>query len=324
MNNQSTNDNFFKKGIVNNEWGVIINPFAGGKAARRKWRLISQELMRREISYHEYFTEYKLHATQLVEELINDGYNNIIVVGGDGSINEVANGIMNQTLIPISDITLAVIPAGKGNDWGRFYKLDEDYNNSISVITGWKTLMQDVGLIEYYKNGKTEQRYFVNMADIGFGVEVVKKANKRIIKGNNAKFTYLYSLFAELLKYKKFPVKITVDNAKEYYVNLFTLFVGIGKFNGGGMQPAPNAITNNGLFEITIINDISVKEVVKSIKKLYDGSINSHKNVISLRGKTITVEAEKKFLIEADGEILGEGPVKFSIIPNALQIISGK
>jgi len=306
------------------EWGIIINPQSGGKTARRKWRYISHELMKKDFIFQEHFTEHKMHAVQLVKDIINDGCNNIIVVGGDGTINEVANGILNQNIIPISDINLAVIPVGKSNDWSRFYNLDEDYNNSISVINGWKTLMQDVGLIEYYKEGKIEKRYFINMADIGFAVEVVKNANKKVKKGGNGKWTYLISLFKELYKFKKFRTKIIVDEKKEFNVNLFTLCVGIGKFNGGGMLQAPNAITNDSLFELTIINDIKPFEVIKSIKQLYNGSILSHKNVISQRGKTITVEAGQKFLIEADGEIFGEGPVKFSIIPNALQIISGK
>jgi diacylglycerol kinase (ATP) len=305
---------------------LIINPHAGGlpssKAGgkgRKDWPLIEQCLKKENIEYEFIFTEEKQHAIELSKAAANNAYKTIIAVGGDGTLNEVANGIMKSK--NPSGVVLGMIPVGSGNDWCRMFGISASYEAAVKLIKEPKIFIQDVGLVKFYEGEKINERYFVNVAGMGFDAKVVQKTNRQKDRGKSGKFIYFLNLFSSLFSYTVVAAEISIDE-KKIKTKLFSMNVGICKYSGGGMMQVPNAVADDGLFDVTIINKIGKLDVMNNVKNLYDGSFIKHRKVDTYRGRIITVNAVPAVSVEVDGETLGHSPLEFSIIPKALKIIS--
>jgi YegS/Rv2252/BmrU family lipid kinase len=304
-------------------WAVVVNPNAGSRKALKDWDLINNLLNSKGLEFKFVFTEKRLHAFDLTLNFLNSGIRKFIVVGGDGTLNEVVNGIFNFDPTGKTLVILGLIPVGTGNDWGRMFHIPLDYVKAVETICKQKIFAQDIGVAYYQKNGTEQIRYFANIAGIGYDALVAKRTNtlkdKKWIGGP---ILYLYSLAFSLLTYKSHKAKIEIDD-NTIDVEIFSLSVGIGKFNGGGMMQLPDAIADDGLFDLTIIRKISKLDVVKNIKNLYDGSFTRHPSVKTYKARKIKVEAGQNFYLEVDGESLGHTPFTFEILSQALHVISG-
>ena len=307
---------------LSGDWFVIVNPNAGRRKGEKDWLEIAQLLNEAGIKFLNVFTEHTNHAMKLARKYIENGYRKILVVGGDGTLNEVVNGVFTQKRYAPHEITLAMIPVGTGNDWGRSFNIPSDYREAIRVISDFKTRLQDVGRVEYMYNNLTKQRHFINMAGLGFDAMVAKRTNKVKQQGKSGPFSYLISLFTSLVSYNTVVCRVLVDG-KELNTDIFSMSVAICKFNGGGMMQAPDAIPDDGLFDVTIITRVSRLEVVKNVKKLYDGSYVKMPQVKTFRGATVEIEANPDMFLETDGESLGHTPMKFEIIPRCINVVSG-
>ncbi len=305
---------------VHERFLLVLNPNAGGKKGGKDWPLIEKLLNANKIPFDVVFTKYRGHAIKLTSGKIEEGYRKIIVTGGDGTVNEVVNGIFTKPETA-GEITLGVIMIGTGNDWGRMFNIPDDYENAVKIIAKNKTFKQDVGRVSYFLGDKKHYRYFVNAAGIGFDALVVEKTNESKDKGRSGKFAYLTTLFKTLMRYKHPHISISVEGRPLNGSTLFTMSVGIGKFSGGGMQQVPNAVPDDGLFDIMLVNKISKSKIIRKIKKLYDGNIESIKEVNMLKGKKIVADSSDKVLLEVDGESLGHNPFEFEIIDKKLKII---
>lgn len=302
------------------EWLVLVNPNAGTQKGKKDWKKICQLLKEFGFDYHCVFTERKLHAIELVPEYIEKGYRKIIVVGGDGTMNEVVNGIFAQKTVLPMNITLGMISIGTGNDWVRTYNVPLDYKKALEIIKKGTTLEQDVGIVEYTTNGGTQTRYFANMAGFGFDGLVAKKTNADKEKGSSNPFLYLVNLASSLFSYDSTNVRINVDG-REIKAKVFSMSVGIGQYNGGGMIQAPDALPNDGLLDLTIIKHMTKLSIIYNVRRLYDGSIRKVKQVEMLTGKSIRIESDIPIPLEVDGESLGTSPFQFNIIPKSLKVI---
>jgi YegS/Rv2252/BmrU family lipid kinase len=304
-----------------NTWLVIVNPNAGAGKCLRDWPRIEKLLVSFGILYHKVFTIRKLHAILISRNYINLGHNKIIVVGGDGTMNEVINGIFAQKRFETSEITLGMIPVGTGNDWGRMFGITGNYEEAIRTIKEFKTFVQDAGKVVFEKNNRMLNRYFVNIASLGFGAMVVKKSNRLKDKGKGNPAMYLFNIFTSLFGYKSVRASIEVDGVASSN-DVFSLSLGICKYNGGGMMQLPDAKPDDGLFDLTLIKKIGRIEVMRNIKKLYDGSITKHPKVETYQGKNIKISSTKDIYLETDGESLGHTPMEFEIIPKSIKVIS--
>ncbi len=303
------------------KWLVIVNPAAGGGKAGKDWPEIEVLLKKHEIIHEAVFTYRRLHALILSRNLIESGYNKIIVVGGDGTMNEVINGLFAQKRIPTNEVMLGLITVGTGNDWGKMFNIPSDYEGAIQTIKNQKTFVQDAGLVRYTRSNKTWQRYFINIAGMGFGARVVARTNVIKAKGKSSPGIYLVTLFTSLLKYRSIKAEIEIDG-NSFRRKVFSLSVGIGKYNGGGMIPIPSAVADDGLYSITLIKKMAKYRVVINIKKLYNGKITQHKKVESYTGKVINVNSPSVLHLETDGETLGHSPMAFQIIPRSVKVIA--
>ena len=305
------------------QWLIIVNPNAGVKKGAKDWLHISHLLNSAGIDHLCILTEHRNHANKLVQEFIEKGYRKIAVVGGDGTMNEVVNGIFLQSHIAPSEVTLGMIPVGTGNDWCRTFGIPFDYKGAIGILKKEKTTLQDVGKINYFRNQEQLQRFFINIAGMGYDALVAKKTNISKEKGRGGPITYLYFVFSSLFQYKFIEAVIDVDDEQVFKGEIFSMNVGICKYNGGGMMQVPGAIPDDGLFDITLIKKAPKWMVIRYANKLYDGTLVNLPIVSTFRGKTIRIRSIGKIYLEADGESLGHSPLVFEMLQQSLKIVTG-
>jgi diacylglycerol kinase (ATP) len=311
-----------EKRQIDQEWFAIVNPNAGNGKGKKDWNRIADLLKKNGIQFNVRFTERKAHATEFTRELIAGGYRRIISIGGDGTLNEIVNGIFTQDQCQSTEIILSMIPVGTGNDWGRMFGIPLVYEGSVQVIKEGKLMLHDIGVINYYNGEEKAIRYFLNIAGLGFESIVVKRTNKEKDRGKSSKAIYFYNLLSSLISYKNTQAEITIDG-KTSKAKIFSVNVGNGRYCGGGMRQTPDAIPDDGLLDITVIKEMGRIEIIRNLKLLYDGTILSHPKVDGYRSNNLKVNSESLLYLEADGESLGHTPAEFSIIPSAVNIVYG-
>ncbi len=304
------------------EWLVIVNPNAGNGKGKKDWDTISSLLSNMSLSFSVRFTERKGHAIILTSEGLAEGFRKIITVGGDGTLNEVVNGVLSYNMCPATDVSLAMIPVGTGNDWGRMFGIPLNYEEAIKIIKEYKLMLHDVGLVSFFDESGKKYRYFINIAGLGFESEVVRRTNYQKDRGRGGKAIYFYNLLTSLLSYKNTKAEIVIDD-KIIKADLFSVNIGNGRYCGGGMRQTPNALPDDGLLDVTIINGMGKIEIIRNLRILYDGTILNHPKINGYRCKSIKVSSDSIIYTEADGESLGHTPAEFSIIPAGLKMVYG-
>lgn len=305
-------------------WLVIVNLHAGSKRCERDWPEIKELLDKSGLETTIEFTQEAFQAIKIVQNNIEEkGFRKIIVVGGDGTMNEVVNGVFRQKRFKTSEITLGLITVGTGNDWARHYDMHDEYKKMVDTIKNGKTFIQDVGKVNYSHLDKKEDRYFVNIAGMGFDALVAKKTNLSKQKGRGGLLVYLFNLLQGLFQFSYTQLSVISDDKTVFDGNVFSMSIGICKYNGGGMMQLPFAISDDGLFDVTIIKKTTKLTVIKNIKKLYDGSFVNMKEVETYTGKnfTITATPPNTLFLETDGESLGHSPLFFEIVPKSIKLI---
>ena len=298
-----------------NSFFIVVNPHSGNSNFKKSWEKITYILKLKNINFSYSFTEYRKHEVILVDKAIEQGYRNIISVGGDGTLHHVVNGIMKQRYIKTSKIKLGVIPLGTGNDWIRTYNIPNSIEKSIDVILKNTTVLQDIGCLTLL-NGKKE--YFNNLAGTGYDGYVVKNLNYLKKMGSLA---FLVSGLYSLFSYKKTKYKIIINNKTINEQCLMILF-GICKYSGGGLRVTKDPNPKDGLLDITIVKNISFLDLLFNIPKLYNGDIIHHRKVTNYKTRELKILDNYNSTIEADGEIIGNGSLYVTIVSNALQFFS--
>ena len=306
------------------KWLMIVNPNAGIKKGTKDWPGILRLLRNEQVDFEFRTTKSRGHAIEITKESISSGYRYICVVGGDGTLNEVLNGIMNQTIVPTTEITLGMIPVGTGNDWCRMFDVPFDYLKAIHVLERKKTFLQDAGKVTYYHNEEKVMRYFMNVAGMGYDALVNKKTNLLKEKGKGGPLIYLYFVFASLFQFKFIDAVIEVDGKVMFKGEIFSMNVGICQYNGGGMIQVPYAIADDGMMDLTLIKKTGKWKVVRYAHKLFDGTLVNLPIVATFRGENIRIRSTGKVFLETDGESLGHTPFTFEILPRCIRIVTGK
>ncbi len=296
---------------------VIVNPVAGAHSTRRKWPRISKLLRHVGLSFDYEYTEGVGHAIELARAAASDGYRYLVAVGGDGTVNEVANGILHST--NPSDTILGVVSTGTGSDFARSVGIPRDYASACFLLTSPRRSLIDVGVVEFKCKGQTLQRFFVNAAGVGFDAAVVE-ATERLPKYFGGTIPYLAGLLRSLFGYRNKSVILSVGSKVEAK-RILNVVVANGGYLGGGMHVAPEAELGDGLLDVIIIGDIGKFELLKALPTVYKGTHISHPKVRMEKATHITIESSEPFLVHADGELLGEGPASFWLVPSALSIV---
>jgi len=303
------------------KWFVIINPIAGKGRGLTDWPHISRLLRENRVMHDYAFTEYKCHASELAVEAVAQGYRKIIIVGGDGTIHEVVNGLFVQTVEPTDKILLAVIAVGTGNDWIRMFGIPRKYSQAIRAIVGGHSFLQDVGRVSYCESGYRQTRYMANVAGVGLEATVIKNYAHMVRKRRGGRWRYVWSLVKSVVAYRPSGMKIWVDDALIVNDWVLSAAIGICKYNGGGMLQVPQAVPDDGLFDITVIRRMNLFRIATCFKALFNGRIYDVEQASLYRGRKIRFEASPDVLLELDGELIGNSPVELDVIDKAVNII---
>jgi len=296
---------------------VIANPVAGAYSTRRKWPRIRKLLSYIGLSFDYQYTEGAGHAIELARAAASDGYRYIVAVGGDGTVNEVANGILRSA--GSSRTILGVISTGTGSDFVRSVGIPRDYTSACSFLTSSRRLLIDIGVVEYRNKGQSLQRFFVNAAGVGFDATVVE-ATERLPKYFGGTIPYLGGLLRSLFSYKNKSVVLSLGSKVET-IRILSVIVANGSYFGGGMHVAPQAELDDSLLDVVIIGDIGKFDLLKSLPMIYKGTHINHPKVRMEKATHIAIESSERVLVHADGEFLGECPASFWLMPSALSIV---
>lgn len=311
-----------KETLTPNHWLIITNPTAGKRRYKRQRRFVQNELDKAGISYILKLTAYSGHAIEIAKEYTKRGCLNFLVLGGDGTVSEVVNGIFAAQPKDSSKIKLALLPRGTGNDWGRFWKLTKNDKASLAVFLKGKTQLIDIGKVDYRDKEKLhKERYFINSIGFGLDAEVVNVTHR--MKKYIGSFSPLYTvaLVSAVFGYKSFPTKLKI-NDKEYNPLLFTMNIANGPYTGGGIKQNPQAVPYDGIFDMMFVEKPTVKDILTALGKLFNGKLAKHPAINYFRTKEVSVEVEKHIPVEADGLILKDATnYSISIIPNAIQMV---
>ena len=309
----------------NDKWLVVVNPKASVGRSGEDWPIIKQLLINEDIDFDAILTEYQGHAIEIVRNaIVEKGYRKFVTVGGDGTNNEIINGIFTQDVVPTTDITLAVIPIGTGNDWSRTFEFPQEYKKIVDVLKAGNTFVHDVGKLTYYNNGDPQIRYFLNAAGTGLDENICKATNQMKEQGKKGAALYMMSTVKCLLKYRYVHVQITIDDKVVVDDDVLNLSIGNCKYVGGGMKLMRDAIPNDGLLDITAVRKLAVTKFAANVKNMYDGTfIDRLKEVTTYRGKKVHVVSNPphSLNVETDGETLTNSPFDFEIIPLAINMV---
>ncbi len=303
--------------------GIIINPKSGKRAYRMQRLYLFKLLKQRRQPFTYKVTKYANHAAELARELVEKGYDEILILGGDGTLSEALNGIMSSKVEDKSKIRFGLMPRGTGNDWGRFWGLDKNYKRSLDIFfnTG-KPQPVDVGCLTYYRNGEAHHHYFIN--SVGFGIDAVTCYQTQVLKYyvGSHRLLYLFALIAAVWTHKSVPVELTTDTGLTLHKSLFTMNVGNGPFSGGGIRQNPDADPRDGVFHAMFATKPTFRDICEAIPKLFNGRLLECGFIEPFTAHTVHLNTPKHFKIEADGIMVDAcGPYEVSIIPSALQMI---
>ena len=298
------------------DWFIIVNPSSGGGVSKAKLERISQCLKQNKIFGNIYETSLEKNAESLVGEAILKGFKHVICIGGDGTVHNLVNGIFNQSIVETSEIVVGLIPAGTGNDWARHHNIPTNYKKAIKLIAKGNIKQQDLGVITVL--GKRQRiTYFMNYAGLGFDGYVISKIEKYKFLGP---LSYLVAAITNFISFKNINLNFEINSVKNT-ASAFMLGVGVCKFTGGGMRLAKNPDHKDGLLDITLAQDFTKLDVVKSIPRLCNGNLFRSKKVSSYKTEKITVKIiEGAGFAQADGELIRGADFEFKILEKAFNL----
>lgn len=305
---------------VNKKWAVIINPKAGKQRLRRDWIKMYRALKRAEIEFQVWTTQYAGHATEIARHLVERGFRNLLIVGGDGTINEVVNGIYTSTIEDKSSVSIALIPYGTGNDWARYWGLYKSKRKMSDRFYRPNRVKVDLGCLTYYVDGEKHKRYFLNGMGVGFDAQVCFLTDRlKRIYGGHA-WVYYLSLVITLFTWKPSRMQLIYDD-DAIEEDVFTIAVGNGCYSGGGIKQVP-ADPTDGVFHTNVVPRLTWKILSTIVGFLLRGELWNHPACTMKTTKRFKIKNNTSLLIETDGIMLeGNGPYTAEIIPSALNMI---
>jgi diacylglycerol kinase (ATP) len=301
---------------------AIVNPQAGSRSVGRQWPQINRQLQKAGLSFEYEFTRGSGHALDIASQAIRDGYNYLIAVGGDGTVNEVANGIL-RSVNPLS-IILGIVSAGTAHAFTFSLGVTKDYSNvkDCSYLTRQRKALIDVGIVKCGNRGQSIERFFLNEASIGLAAEIVdawQSLPNRFGKGVNFALRNIAG-YMSLASHRNKKVRLQIGDEVET-ISICTLVLSNGRYYADRMLIAPHASLDDGLLNAIVVGDVSRFDVLKIRPALYDGSHLKHSRIREIKTTAVTVESDEHLLVEADGEILGECPASFHVVPSALTVV---
>ena len=294
---------------------LIVNLTAGGGKPHKYLSTVLEYLKENGLKFKVCTTSRQGEAVELAQKAADNGAELIVSVGGDGTVNEIVNGIMKSK----KDPALGIIPLGWANDFIKSTGIPFDIIKACKILIKGKTKKIDIGVINH-------QTYFVNICGIGFDAEVAHLANQLKNRHPNwntlSAYVYVFATIKKLLSpFGYHEVKIKIDGQKTQSKILF-IAVGNGKIYGGRFNITPEAILDDGLLEVCVVKEMGRFKYLSIIPKVFKGTHASIKGVNFYRAKEVTIQSSKTILAQVSGEVI-EGQKEFAItlLPKSLKLI---
>ncbi len=291
-----------------NRYKFILNPIAGGGRAKTMMPEIENYFRNSKLEYEIYQTKGHQDAIEAARRAAEDGFNIVVAAGGDGTVNEVLNGIVG------SNSALAVIHGGKGNDFAMSVNMPRDINEACRALEN--------AVIKKIDLGKVLNRHFINSVGVGFDATVALRVN-RGVKPLNGVSAYIYAVFETLLSYKPVEMDIDLGDGKIFRQKPMLVAVGIGKTYGGGMMILPDAVQDDGLLDICVFDQMSNLALAYHFPKVFSGKHVELKEASLYRAKEITLYLSKKCPLHMEGEILFGDEMHFTLENKAMPVVLG-
>jgi diacylglycerol kinase (ATP) len=298
---------------------VIVNPRSGGGLSQRRWAALLGPLTDGLGPVDVRFTEAKGDGRRIAREEATAGRVLIVAMGGDGTISEVADGILDAG----GTSELGIIPRGTGGDFRRSLELDEDLCQAARRIRETPARLIDAGRVSFVgDDGSPAERHFVNIVSFGFSSDVARQANASS-KRLGGRVAFLSATVRSLVSYDNVDVVLSMDDQPERRMSVLLAAVGNGRFFGGGMKICPEALLDDGLFDLVTVGDLGRVGVMANIHRIYSGHHLTMKEVQGTRLRRLKVapaDSTTKIPLEVDGETPGHLPASFELLPGALRV----
>lgn len=307
--------------VHNYEWQVIVNPNACEGKCLKLWNAVSNLLSQKSIKCVLHQADSAGKGMDIARQLCVEGHRHLMAVGGDGTVNEVVNGIF-QSGVDTQEVYLSILPLGRGNDWARTHHFSSDNVENVRILEQGRFMQHDIGLVKTCKNGsEIFQRYFINIAGFGFDAEVIYDVtqNKPHFLGISV---YILSLIRTIFSYRSRPVTIQAPDF-QYDNKTFLMVAGICQYNGGGMRQAPMAVPDDGLLDVVVVPKVSNWTVFKNFKKIFTGEhVKSIEGIKTCRVDHLAIKAQDLLRGEVEGELLPTGDYWIGVVPQALNVLT--
>lgn len=311
---------------------VIVNPASASGATSRSWSGIASDLRTHFGSFNCVFTEEQGAGCSIAAREAKAGRELIIACGGDGTISEVANGILESG----QDVELGVLPSGTGGDFRRTLGISARTADAALTLRRGHTAHIDVGRVSYLDhNSRLATRYFLNIASFGISSQVIERIKGMPVVNDTrwlpvdrtrflgGKLAYAAAALETIASMTKPLIRVQLDERTERCLTVANFCVANARYFGGGMKIAPEAKLNDGLLDIVAIGDISPLKICANAYRIYLGTHLGMQQVHSAQAKRITARPaadDTIVMIEVDGELVGRLPAKFEVLPDALRI----
>jgi YegS/Rv2252/BmrU family lipid kinase len=300
-------------------WFAIVNPVAGGGKAERVVPALEAAMRGAGLSLHIRATEVRGHAIRLAREAVAAGHRRFLAVGGDGTVNEVANGLLADASVAGGELTLGALPIGTGNDWARTHAIPKRPAEIVRLLASGQTVMHDVGIATCRAGGETLRRYFVNMAGAGIDAHILS----RLGEGKGGTWSYLVALLGGLRSFRAPTLDVTGPDFR-FHGPTLAIFAGPGRYCGGGLEIAPDAAVNDGRLHVTLVKQMSFWRVLGNLPRLFNGTVPQSPHVVSGRLPALDIASDIPVGVEVDGEVIGAAPARFEIVPRAIRVVTAR
>jgi diacylglycerol kinase (ATP) len=292
----------------------LVNPASDNGATGRRWSEIANRAAAAGLTGEALLSERPGQLTELARRAADEGGELLVVVGGDGTVNEVVNGLAGR-----EGPELAVIPRGTGRDFVRTYGIPHKLDEALRTARDGRTREIDLGRARFRSwQGEPAEWYFANIASAGMSGAIAKRANETS-KALGGKVSYFWATFAVFARWRTSELTVTVG-AETRRARMHDVVVANGRYFGGGMMICPGAEPDDGLFDVLLIGSLTKRDLLLTLPKTYRGKHLPHAKAELLRGPTVEIEAPEPLPVELDGEQPGTTPARFEIVPRALRL----
>jgi YegS/Rv2252/BmrU family lipid kinase len=307
---------------------IIVNPASASGTTGSSWPQLASDLSSHFGSFKNVFTKHAGEAATLAAEAARKGTSLIIACGGDGTIAEVANGILSSG----KDVELGILPSGTGGDFRRTLEIPSQSRVAARILKTGRTRRIDVGRVSFIDNSGAEvTRYFLGVASCGMSTKVierVKSGGPDWLPANTPRWlggriSFGASMLQTAMRSEASRIIVQLDDANPHQLNVVNFCVANARYFGGGMKIAPIAKLSDGKFDVVSVGDLSAVKIMTSAPRIYFGSHLSMNEVHHALAKKIVVQPASRNAvvpIEIDGELPGRLPATFQIIPAALRV----